>query len=71
MSTKNPNLEEINSAYQSTITLSTSQRLHLAGYRASLKAAGFSPAEIKRITDPIESFHRQIQEEPESNEGQR
>ena len=40
----------------------------LAEHRSRLKAAGLADEEIKRVIDPLESFHLQLKEEVESYE---
>ncbi len=37
-------------------------------HRARLKEAGLGDAEIKRVVDPLESFHLQLKEEIEAYE---
>ena len=37
-------------------------------HRAQLKEAGLGDAEIKRVVDPLESFHLQLKEEVEAYE---
>src|ERR1035441_456016 len=44
------------------------ERGRLAKHRDRLKTTGLSDEEIKRVIDPIESFHLQLQEEVESYE---
>lgn len=44
------------------------ERDRLAMHRARLKETGLSDDEIKRVIDPIESFHLQLKEEVESYE---
>lgn len=44
------------------------ERTRLAEHRARLKEAGLKVDEIKRVIDPMESFHLQLQEEVESYE---
>lgn len=44
------------------------ERDRLAQHRARLKAAGLRAKEIKRVMDPMESFHLQLREEVESYE---
>src|SRR5580698_8623193 len=44
------------------------ERNRLAEHRARLKATNMSDEEIKRVIDPIESFHLQLREEVESYE---
>jgi hypothetical protein len=43
-------------------------RNRLVEHRASLKSTNMSDEEIKRVIDPIESFHLQLKEEVESYE---
>jgi ribosome-binding protein aMBF1 (putative translation factor) len=44
------------------------ERSRLAEHRARLKATGMADEEIKRVIDPMESFHLQLKEEVESYE---
>ena len=44
------------------------ERNRLAEHRARLKSTSMSDEEIKRVIDPIESFHLQLKEEVESYE---
>jgi ribosome-binding protein aMBF1 (putative translation factor) len=44
------------------------ERRRLADHRDRLKTTGLSDDEIKRVIDPIESFHLQLSEEVESYE---
>src|ERR1700733_9764262 len=44
------------------------ERNRLAEHRARLKTTNMSDEEIKRVIDPIESFHLQLKEEVESYE---
>ena len=44
------------------------ERNRLADHRTRLKEAGLNDGEIKRVVDPMESFHLQLQEEVESYE---
>lgn len=44
------------------------ERNRLAEHRARLKSTSMSDEEIKRVIDPIESFHLQLREEVESYE---
>src|SRR5947207_3099181 len=44
------------------------ERGRLAEHRERLKTTGLSDEEIKRVIDPIESFHLQLKEEAESYE---
>jgi len=54
--------------YQEASTRLADERTRLIEHRARLKEAGLSDAEIKRVIDPMESFHLQLQEEVESYE---
>ena len=54
--------------YQEASTRLTEERTRLADHRARLKEAGLKDDEIKRVIDPMESFHLQLQEEVESYE---
>ncbi len=44
------------------------ERNRLSEHRARLKEAGLDDDEVKRVIDPIESFHLQLREEVESYE---
>lgn len=44
------------------------ERARLSEHRTRLKEAGLSAAETKRVMDPIESFHLQLEEEVASYE---
>lgn len=44
------------------------ERLRLAAQRKSLVAAGLTSAEVKRMVDPLKSFHLQLREEVENYE---
>ncbi|HXM42900.1 MAG TPA: helix-turn-helix transcriptional regulator [Bryobacteraceae bacterium] len=54
--------------YQEAAARLTDERNRLADHRARLKQAGLSKEEIKRVVDPMESFHLQLEEEVESYE---
>ena len=54
--------------YQEAATRLADERNRLADHRARLKQAGLSKEEIKRVIDPMESFHLQLEEEVESYE---
>jgi hypothetical protein len=54
--------------YQNASTRLQEEHARLVEHRARLKASGMSDEEIKRVTDPIESFHLQLKEEVESYE---
>ncbi len=55
--------------YQEASARLASERNRLADHRAKLKEVGLSAAEIKRVIDPMQSFHLQLKEEVESYEG--
>jgi ribosome-binding protein aMBF1 (putative translation factor) len=54
--------------YQLATTRLEEERVRLAEHRDRLKATSLSDDEIKRVIDPIESFHLQLKEEVESYE---
>jgi hypothetical protein len=54
--------------YQEASARLTSERNRLAEHRARLKETGLSDEEVKRVIDPMESFHLQLKEEVESYE---
>jgi ribosome-binding protein aMBF1 (putative translation factor) len=54
--------------YQNASTRLKEEYSRLLDHRARLKNAGMSDEEIKRVIDPIESFHLQLKEEVESYE---
>jgi ribosome-binding protein aMBF1 (putative translation factor) len=54
--------------YQEAVARLTDEQKRLADHRARLKDAGLTDEEIKRVIDPIESFHLQLREEVESYE---
>ena len=54
--------------YQEASARLSDERQRLADHRARLKEAGLSDEEIKRVIDPMESFHLQLKEEVESYE---
>jgi len=54
--------------YQEASARLADERTRLADHRARLKEAGLSGQEIKRVIDPMESFHLQLKEEVESYE---
>src|SRR5580704_362730 len=54
--------------YQEASTRLAEERTRLTEHRARLKEAGLKDDEIKRVMDPMESFHLQLQEEVESYE---
>jgi len=54
--------------YQEASARLTDERTRLAEHRVRLREAGLSDVEIKRVIDPMESFHLQLQEEVESYE---
>jgi len=54
--------------YQLATTRLEEERGRLTEHRNRLKSTGLSDDEIKRVIDPIESFHLQLKEEVESYE---
>jgi hypothetical protein len=54
--------------YQEASARLTEERTRIAEHRSRLRDAGLSDMEIKRVIDPMESFHLQLQEEVESYE---
>ncbi|SPF50775.1 conserved hypothetical protein [Candidatus Sulfopaludibacter sp. SbA4] len=54
--------------YQEASARLAEERNRLADRRSRLKEAGLGDEEIKRVIDPMESFHLQLQEEVESYE---
>ena len=54
--------------YQEASSRLADERKRLAEHRSRLRETGLSDDEIKRVTDPMESFHLQLQEEVESYE---
>src|SRR5271166_2056009 len=54
--------------YQEASTRLADERSRLAEHRIRLKETGLSDDEIKRVIDPMESFHLQLKEEVESYE---
>jgi ribosome-binding protein aMBF1 (putative translation factor) len=54
--------------YQEASIRLADERNRLAEHRARLKGAGLCDEEVKRVIDPMESFHLQLQEEVESYE---
>jgi ribosome-binding protein aMBF1 (putative translation factor) len=54
--------------YREAATRLADERRRLADHSERLKEAGLSDEEIKRVIDPMESFHLQLKEEVESYE---
>ena len=54
--------------YKEAVARLVEESKRLGEHRARLKEAGLSDEEIKRVIDPMESFHLQLQEETESYE---
>lgn len=54
--------------YQEAVARLREERGRLTEHAARLKGTGLSSEEIKRVTDPMESFHLQLKEEVESYE---
>ena len=49
--------------YKEAVARLTAEQNRLAEHRKRLQAAGLSDDEIKRVIDPMESFHLQLREE--------
>ncbi len=56
------------SEYKEAVQRLAEEKKRLTEHRARLKEAGLSKEEIKRVIDPMESFHLQLREEVESYE---
>ncbi len=56
------------SEYKEAVGRLAEERKRLTEHRVRLKEAGLSGEEIKRVIDPMESFHLQLKEEVESYE---
>lgn len=54
--------------YQEAVARLADEQKRLADHRVRLKDAGLKEEEIKRVIDPMESFHLQLKEEVESYE---
>ena len=54
--------------YQEASARLADERKRLADHRTRLREVGLSNEEIKRVIDPMESFHLQLKEEVESYE---
>src|SRR5260370_9255990 len=54
--------------YQEASARLADERQRLTEHRARLREAGLSEEEIKRVIDPMESFHLQLKEDVESYE---
>jgi len=54
--------------YRVAVARLEDERSRMAEHRSRLKETGLSAEEIKRVVDPIESFHLQLKEEVESYE---
>lgn len=54
--------------YKEAVTRITEEKRRLAEQQSKLKEMGLSREEIKRATDPMRSFHLQLEEEVESYE---
>ena len=54
--------------YQEAVARLADEQKRLADHRARLKDAGLTDEQVKRVTDPMESFHLQLKEEVESYE---
>ncbi len=54
--------------YKEAVARLKEERARLEEQRAKLSETGLTDEEVKRVTDPMESFHLQLQEEVESYE---
>ncbi len=54
--------------YQEAVARLADERKRFADHRTQLKKTGLKDDEIKRVIDPMESFHLQLKEEVESYE---
>lgn len=54
--------------YKEAVVRLAEEQKRLAEHRARLKETGLSDEEVKRVIDPVESFHLQFKEEVESYE---
>lgn len=54
--------------YKEAVARLDEERGRLTEHRARLKQTGLTDEEIKRVSDPMESFHLQLKEEVESYE---
>lgn len=54
--------------YQKAVRRLEEEKLRLAEHRTRLAEMGLGPEEMKRVLDPIQSFHLQLAEEVESYE---
>jgi len=54
--------------YKEAVARLAEERNRLGEHRARLKESGLADEEIKRVIDPMESFHLQLKEEVESYE---
>jgi ribosome-binding protein aMBF1 (putative translation factor) len=54
--------------YQEAVARLADERKRFADHRMQLKKTGLKDEEIKRVIDPMESFHLQLKEEVESYE---
>lgn len=52
--------------YREAVQRLGAERTRLSDHRTRLKEAGLSDVEVKRVIDPMESFHLQLAEEVES-----
>lgn len=56
------------SEYKEAVARLKQERLRLEDHRARLQESGLSAEEVKRVCDPMESFHLQLREEVEDYE---
>lgn len=63
-----PGMISDESAYQAAVARLAEAQKRLSEHRSRLKETGLTDEEIKRVIDPMESFHLQLKEEVESYE---
>jgi len=54
--------------YREAVERLTAEKERIAAQKAELEKTGLTPDEVKRVLDPMRSFHLQLQEEVESYE---
>lgn len=54
--------------YREAVERLTAEKQRIAAQKAELEKTGLAPDEVKRVLDPMRSFHLQLQEEVESYE---
>ena len=54
--------------YREAVERLTAEKQRITAQKTELEKAGLTPEEVKRVLDPMRSFHLQLQEEVESYE---